>query len=81
MLIWIAGGLGVLMGAFFIKTGKPVRHLLSSTLSGGITFWLLNLLSGFTGVQLSLNLASAFSAVLLGAPGICSLWLLRFLWK
>ena len=74
MLIWIAGGIGVLMGAFFIKTGKPV-------LSGGITFWLLNLLSGFTGVQLSLNLASAFSAVLLGAPGICSLWLLRFLWK
>lgn len=81
MLVWIAGGIGVLMGFFFIKTGRPVRRLLSSALGGGISFWILNLLSGFTGVQISLNLASAFSAILLGAPGICSLWLLKFLWR
>ena len=81
MLIWIVCGLGILMLFLFVKTGRPVRCLLTSTIGGGLSFWRLNLLSGLTGVALSLNLASAVSAVLLGAPGVCSLWLLKLLWK
>ncbi|MCI9406592.1 MAG: hypothetical protein HFK04_06735 [Oscillospiraceae bacterium] len=81
MLVWITVGAGVLMGLFFLKTGRPVRSLLSSILGGGLTFWMLNLASGLTGVTLSLNLASICSAALLGPPGICSLWLLKLLWK
>ena len=81
MLIWIVCGLGILMLFLFVKTGRPVRCFLTSTIGGGLSFWLLNLLSGLTGVALSLNLASAVSAVILGAPGVCSLWLLKLLWK
>lgn len=81
MLIWIVCGLGILMLFLFVKTGRPVRCFLTSTIGGGLSFWLLNLLSGLTGVALSLNLASAVSVVLLGAPGVCSLWLLKLLWK
>ena len=81
MLICIVCGLGILMLFLFVKTGRPVRCLLTSTIGGGLSFWLLNLLSGLTGVALSLNLSSVVSAVLLGAPGVCSLWLLKLLWK
>lgn len=81
MLIWTGCGLGILMCLLFIKTGRPLRCLLSSTFGGSLTFWLLNLVSGLTGVALSLNLASAVAAVLLGAPGICALWLLKILWR
>lgn len=81
MILWMTCGIGILMLVGYIKSRRPVRCLLTSVATGGVTFWLLNLLSGFTGVSLSLNLASAVSAVLLGAPGICTLWLLQFLWK
>ena len=81
MLIWIVCSLGILMLFLFVKTGRPVRCFLTSTIGGGLSFWLLNLLSGLTGVALSLNLASAVSAVRSGAPGVCSLWLLKLLWK
>ena len=81
MLTWVACCLGILMCILFVKTGRPVRCLLTSTIGGGLSFWIFNLISGLTGVALSLNLASVLSAVLLGAPGVCSLWLLKFLWK
>ncbi len=81
MLVWVAVGAGVLMAFFFLKTGRPVRNLLSSVLGGGLAFWVLNLASGLTGVTLSLNLASVCSALFLGPPGICSLWLLKLFWK
>lgn len=81
MPVWIAVGAGVLMGFFFLKTGRPVRNLFFSVLGGGLAFWALNLASGLTGVTLSLNLASVCSAVFLGPPGICSLWLLKLLWR
>ena len=81
MLIWIVCGLGIFMCFLFLQTGRPVRCVLGSTLGGGLSFWLLNLIAGLTGVTLPLNLASVFSAVLLGAPGICSIWLLKMLWR
>lgn len=81
MLMIIAGGLALLMCFVFLWTGKPVRSLLSSVFGGAAAFFLLNLASGLTGVALSLNLFSAASALFLGAPGICSLWILQFFWR
>ena len=64
--------------AFFVCENGPSGSLLFDQHHWGR---LELLASGLTGVALSLNLASAVSAVLLGAPGVCSLWLLKLLWK
>ena len=38
MLIWIVCGLGILMLFLFVKTSRPVRCLLTSTIGGGLSF-------------------------------------------
>lgn len=38
MLIWIVCGLGILMLFLFVKTGRPVRCFLTSTIEGGLSF-------------------------------------------
>ena len=44
MLTWVACCLGILMCILFVKTGRPVRCLLTSTIGGGLSFWILNLI-------------------------------------
>ena len=39
----------------------------------------MNLLAGYTGVSIALNYATAFVAVVLGAPGVVTMLLLRVL--
>ena len=39
----------------------------------------VNLLAGYTGVSIALNYATAFVAVVLGAPGVVTMLLLRVL--
>jgi len=61
------------------KAKRPVRHALGSALCGIASLGAVNLLAGYTGVAIALNYATAFVAVVLGAPGVITLLLLRLL--
>ncbi len=55
----------------------PVRRTLSAALSGAAALGAVNLTAGFTGITIALNYATAFMAVVLGAPGVVTMLLLR----
>ncbi len=68
----------VLVLAFlFIKLlSKPMKwilKLLINTAGGYVALFLLNLLSGFTGIVFDLNFASAAIVGILGLPGVAVL--------
>ena len=73
--------IGIWMAAAFFRSGKPLWHLFLSTAGGGAAFWAASAMAAATGVVLPLNLATALSAAVLGAPGIGTLWLLQLLWR
>ena len=50
-----------------------------NSLSGFACLWLLNLISGFTGIFFPINLVTALIAGFLGIPGILFLVLAQFL--
>ena len=56
----------------------PVRTALCSA-AMGIALSAVNLLAGYSGVTVSLNYATSFTAVVLGAPGVVLLLVLRLL--
>ena len=49
------------------------------SLSGFLSLWLLNLISGITGIFLPINLLTAFTAGFLGLPGIALLTLVQII--
>lgn len=53
--------------------------LLINSLSGFACLWLLNLVSGFTGILFPINLATCLLVGVLGIPGIILLVLSQFL--
>ncbi len=55
----------------------PVRRALSGALSGAAALGAVNLMAGYTGITIALNYATAFMAVVLGAPGVVTMLLLR----
>ena len=57
----------------------PVRTALYSAAMGIAALSAVNLLAGYTGVTVSLNYATSFTAVVLGAPGVVLLLGLRLL--
>ena len=50
-----------------------------NTVSGFICLWLLNLISGFTGILFPINAVTALIAGFLGLPGIAVLGILQFI--
>lgn len=59
----------------------PLRlaiKLLLNTVSGFIALWLVNLLSGVTGVYLGMNVANALIVGVFGLPGLVLLILLKW---
>lgn len=65
----------VALAAAHCKRG--VRRAAQSALCGCCALGLVNALSAFTGVAIALNYATAFIAVVLGAPGVVLLLALR----
>ena len=60
----------------------PIRLVwkLAINAAGGLVcLWLLNLISGFTGILFPINLITALIAGFLGLPGIAALALLQFI--
>ncbi|MBQ9521498.1 MAG: pro-sigmaK processing inhibitor BofA family protein [Oscillospiraceae bacterium] len=59
----------------------PLRlalKLLLNTVSGFVALWLVNLLSGVTGVYLGLNVVNALIVGVFGLPGLVLLILLKW---
>ena len=62
-----------------LAASKAKRPLLGSAVCGAASLGAVNLLAGYTGVSIALNYATAFVAVVLGAPGVVTMLLLRVL--
>ncbi|HIX12075.1 MAG TPA: pro-sigmaK processing inhibitor BofA family protein [Candidatus Anaerofilum faecale] len=61
------------------KTPHAVRQALGSSVCGIATLGAAALLAPFTGLSLAVNWFTAFAAVVLGAPGVVTMLLLRVL--
>lgn len=61
------------------KTPHAVRRVLGNSVCGIATLGAAALLAPFTGLALAVNWFTAFAAVVLGAPGVVTMLLLRVL--
>lgn len=77
LLIPVVVGILVLK-LFFSQIGCLWKIVVNSA-SGFICLWLLNLISGFTGIVFEINLVTVLLAGFLGIPGIILLVLGQFL--
>ena len=68
--------IGVVLAAS--KAKRPLLRALGSAVCGAASLGAVNL-AGYTGVSIALNYATAFVAVVLGAPGVVTMLLLRVL--
>lgn len=73
-LLCLAGVLAALA-----KTRHPFLRAGASALCGVGALAAIDLLSGLTGVAIALNYATSFVAIVLGAPGIVMLLLMKLL--
>lgn len=79
-LLAAAGLLALLAtGAASARSAHPLRRALTGAVCGVGALGAVNALAPFTGVALALNHLTAFAAVVLGAPGVLLLLLLRLL--
>ena len=67
--------IGVVLAAS--KAKRPLLRALGSAVCGAASLGAVNLLAGYTGVSIALNYATAFVAVVLGAPGVVTMLPLR----
>ena len=71
----------ILIYGFLKLCAAPMRlawKLVVNTCCGFICLWLLNLISGFTGLLFPINAVTALIAGFLGLPGIALLAALQF---
>lgn len=61
------------------RARRPFARALGSAVCGVGALGAVNLLAGYTGVALAVNHVTAFAAVVLGAPGVVLLLVLRLL--
>ena len=60
-----------------VRSGKPVRGLLSSAIQGLAALVVVNITGAFTGVSLGLGPFSGGVAAVLGIPGVISMVLVK----
>lgn len=78
--LWAVGIVSlVLVSAAASKQHRPVLKSLASAFCGMGALGAVNMLAPFTGVGVVLNYASAFMAVVLGAPGVIAMLLLNLI--
>ena len=71
--------LGILLLKLLLTPMKWIFKLALHALTGFICLWLLNLISGFTGILFPINAVTALIAGFLGLPGIAVLGILQFI--
>jgi inhibitor of the pro-sigma K processing machinery len=59
---------------------KLVAILIYNGLLGGVMLWLLNLVGGYVGFHIPINVITAPLAGFLGLPGILLLIILQYFW-
>ena len=67
----------LLILVFSAKTGKMLKTLLLSVASGLAVMAVINILSRFTGVDISVNAWTIGSSAVFGIPGVLGLLVLR----
>lgn len=67
----------VLLLCFCFKSGRTVKTLLLSSLSGLAVMTAINVLSHFTGVEIAVNGWSVSSSALFGIPGVLGMLIIR----
>lgn len=77
---WVLGALILLAAAVALaRSPRPLRRALTGAVCGVGALGAVNILAPFTGVAIALNHITAFAAVVLGAPGVITMLLLRLL--
>lgn len=80
MFWWLAAAAVLLVvSRAAAQGGHPLRQTMISAACGAGALGAVNLLAPVTGVSIALNWTTAFMAVVLGAPGVITLLLLRLL--
>ena len=79
LTLLIPGVVGILVLKFFFSQIGCLWKIVVNSASGFICLWLLNLISGFTGIVFEINLVTVLLAGFLGIPGIILLVLGQFL--
>ena len=69
----------VLVVKFLCSQAKLIWKIAANSISGFICLWLLNLLSGLTGIVFEINLFTCLLVGILGIPGIILLVIGQFL--
>ncbi len=62
-----------------LKEKKPLRVAFANTFFGVASLGVVNLFAIYTGVSIAVNYVTAFMSVVLGAPGVICVLLLRIL--
>ena len=70
---------GILVLKFFLSQIGCLWKIVVNSASGFICLWLLNLISGFTGIVFEINLVTVLLPGFLGIPGIILLVIGQFL--
>ena len=70
---------GIVVLRFFMKQIGCLWKIAVNSVSGFVCLWLLNLLSGITGIVFELNFFTTLVAGAFGIPGIIFLVILQFL--
>ena len=81
--LWWAVAATVTLFVFIalVKGGRPVRRALSSGLQGFGALLAVNVAGIFTGVSVGVNALTAAACLLLGAPGVVALLLLKAVFR
>ncbi|HIX32439.1 MAG TPA: pro-sigmaK processing inhibitor BofA family protein [Candidatus Gemmiger avium] len=77
--LWLAAAVGItaLVSRAAARCRRPVRRCVAGALCGVGALGAVNLLAPFTGVSVAVNGLSAFTSVVLGAPGVAGLLVLQ----
>lgn len=82
ILVYTVGGLvAIAIGVALLKSGKPVRGLLSSGVQGVCALAAVNVAGAFTTVSLGFNLLSGLCCLVLGIPGVITLLVLKVIFQ
>lgn len=74
-LIFALGFSAIVVTVVLIKSGRPIRYLLLSAISGIGALFAVNLLSSVTGVSIALNYITLGISSLFGISGVIGLLL------
>ena len=67
-----------LIGWLLLVPMKWLLRFLLNSVIGGVVLWILNLLSGLTGITVAINPVTALTVGFLGVPGLILILLLQF---